>query len=107
MKDEEKREKLVHFLDEKAFDPILRKSEEEFSGEQRDKFRDVKRSTENEKHRFHEEYHSAGEVKENYLSDLSSSTARKKNEELEDLGLPRLPEFKDEFMRLCDELDVR
>ncbi len=104
--DKEKKEKLVRFLDEKAFDPILRKSGDDFSGEEKKKFEDVKKSTESEKRRFHEEYKSAREVKDNYLSDLSSKTAKKKNAELEELGLPRLPEFKEEFLNLCNELGV-
>jgi len=45
-------------------------------------------------------------VKNNYLSDLNSSTAKKKNAELEELGLPTLPQLKDEFTQLCDELDI-
>ncbi len=107
MNDKDKKERLVHFLDEKAFDPILHKSADEFSGKEKEKFQDVKKSTESEKERFHNDYRTAKDVKENYLSDLHSSTAKKKNDELEDLGLPRLPQFRDEFMRLCDDLDVR
>ncbi len=106
MNDKDKREQLVRFLDEKAFDPILRKSEDEFSGEKKEKFQDVKKSTESEKQRFHNDYRTAKDVKDNYLSDLHSSTAKKKNNELEDLGLPRLPEFREEFMRMCDDLEV-
>ena len=106
MKDEEKRRKLVEFLDQKAFDPVLRRSADSFSGSQREKFEDVLESTENEKKRFHKKYRTAEEVKQNYLSDLSSQTAKKKNAELEDLSLPRLPQFKDEFLQLCEKLEV-
>jgi hypothetical protein len=102
------RDELVQFLDEKVFDPILDKSEADFSSEdQKEKFRDVRRSTESEKHRFHDEYTSAQDVKDNYLSDLSSNTGKKKDEELEDLGLPKLPDVRDEFMELCDKLGVK
>jgi hypothetical protein len=104
--DQSKRERLVRFLDEKAFDPILRKSADEFKGEMRKKFEDVKKSTENEKNRFHNDYKTAKDVKDNYLSDLQSKTAEKKTAELEDLGLPRLPQFKDEFLSLCSEIGV-
>lgn len=105
MKEADKKEKLVALLDQAAFDPILKKSPEEFTGEKRKMYEDVRRSTENEKKRFHG-YASAEEVKRNYLSDLSSHTAKKKNEELEKLGLPRLPDLKDRFLRMCDELQV-
>jgi hypothetical protein len=106
MNDKEKKERLVRFLDSHAFDPILKMSAERFTGEQRSKFEDVRRSTEAEKKRFHERYRSAGEVKQNYLSDLTSHTAKKKNEELEELGLPRLPQFKEQFLKLCEELQL-
>lgn len=104
--EENKREKLVSFLDQKAFDPILRRSEGEFADRYRHKFRDVYRSTENEKKRFHERYTTATEVKQNYLSDLNSRTAQKKNAELRELGLPQLPQFHDEFLELCKKLGI-
>ncbi len=104
---DDKKEKLVSFLDQKAFDPILNTSEDKYSSDSdKTKFRDVKRSTESEKRRFHDHYQSAQEVKNNYLSDLNSETAKKKNAELRDLGLPRLPQFRDDFLDLCDRLGV-
>ena len=105
MKESDKKEKLVHLLDKGAFDPILKESPEQFTGEKRAMFEDVRRSTESEKNRFHH-YGSAEEVKKNYLSDLSSRTGKKKNEELEELGLPKLPDLKEKFLKLCDELEV-
>lgn len=106
MKDAEKRERLIKFIDANAFDPILKRTPEDFTGDRRAKFEDVRRSTEAEKRRFHEGYRTAKEVKDNYLSDLTSHTAKKKNEELEALGLPRLPQFKEKFLKLCEELEV-
>jgi hypothetical protein len=106
MQDTEKRRKLVEFLDRKAFDPVLSTSVDKYSGRQREKFEDVRHSTESEKQRFHDDYRTAVDVKQNYLSDLNSQTARKKNAELKELGLPRLPELKDEFLHLCEELEV-
>lgn len=103
---DKKRDQLISFLDKHAFDPILDKNEGEFADRYRPLFRDVKRSTENEKKRFHEDYITAQDVKQNYLSDLNSTTARKKNKELEELGLPQLPRFKDEFLQLCKKLGV-
>lgn len=106
MSDDEKRRKLVEFLDRHAFDPILSKSPDDFPDDKKKKFQDLKRSTESEKNRFHNNYRSATDVKNNYLSDLNSKTAKKKNSELEELGLPQLPEFRDQFMHLCEELHV-
>jgi hypothetical protein len=106
MTDKEKRQKLVRFLDEKAFDPVVHKSANDYSGKKRQKFEDVKRSTASEKKRFHDRYGTAEEVKKNYLSDLSSRTAKRKQRELDELGLPTLPEFRKEFMELCQKLGV-
>jgi hypothetical protein len=108
MAQEDAKEKLVEFLDEKVFDPVLQASEGDFpSSTEKEKLRDVQQSTESGKHRFHEEYRSAEDVKDNYLSDLSSDTGERVSREAQDLGLPTLPEFRDEFMKLCDKLDVK
>lgn len=102
-----KREQLLDFLDRKAFDPIINISEDKFHSQaERSKFRDVKRSTQSEKSRFHDNYKTAQQVKENYLSDLNSRTAGKKNAELKELGLPRLPELREQFLDLCSKLGV-
>jgi hypothetical protein len=105
-KHDAKWKQLVFFLDKKAFDPILNLNEGEFSDRYRHKFRDVQKSTENEKRRFHQEYDTAEDVKKNYLIDLNSKTAQKKNAELHELGLPQLPQFRDEFLELCKKLGV-
>lgn len=106
MNEEKKRKNLIAFLDRNAFDPILSQSADRFSGHDREMFEDVRRSTESEKRRFHDNYLTAKDVRDNYLSDLNSRAAQKKNHELEELGLPRLPQFRDEFMDLCDKLGL-
>ena len=107
MNAEEKRKKLIRFLDRKAFDPILRKSEYDFQNDhERQKFRRIRESTEREKQRFHNEYNTPVEVKQNYLSDLNSQAAKRVNRKLDDLQLPQLPEFKNEFLELCEKLKV-
>ncbi|ELR70656.1 hypothetical protein C900_03637 [Fulvivirga imtechensis AK7] len=107
MNAEEKRKKLIRFLDRKAFDPVLRKSENDFLNvHEREKFRRIKECTEREKQRFHNEFHTPVEVKQNYLSDLNSQAAKRVNRKLGDLNLPQLPEFKNEFLELCNKLRV-
>lgn len=102
------REQLVDFLDKRVFDPILDTSDDEFSSDkQKETFRHVRRSTESEKHRFHEEYTNAEDVKNNYLSDLSSDTGERITRESHELGLPTLPDVHDEFVQLCDKLNVK
>jgi hypothetical protein len=103
----EKKRQLIAFLDEKAFDPVLNTLPKKFSSDDlRRKFHDVRKSTLSEKKRFHERYNSAKDIKESYLADLDSRTARRKYDELEELGLPSLPRFRDEFLQLCDTLGV-
>ncbi len=106
MEQDDKREKLLEFLNKKAFDPILEKSKDDYDSEDKKrKLEDVQQSTKNEKERF-QQYDTPEEVRENYLSDLSSDAAEEINEELKDLDLPRLAQFKKEFLDLCKELDV-
>jgi len=107
MAKDDKREELLNFLDNKVFDPILGTSPDIYGSDKlKRELEDVKQSTDSEKRRFHENYNSAREVRDNYLSDLSSSTAKRINEELDDLKLPSLPKVKDDFLRLCDRLNV-
>lgn len=69
---EQKREELLNFLDKKGFDPILKASPGDCKDEHRKEILvDVQKKTESEKHRFHENYRTAKEVKENFKSDLS------------------------------------
>ena len=103
----ENKKRLLDFLDQKVFDPILSKSEDEFDTEgKRKKFEDVKKSTEEEKQRFHN-YETAEDIKENFQRDLNSEPAKKVQSKLRSLDLPHLPEFKEEFFRLCEQLGVK
>lgn len=70
MKKEEKKRKLLDFLNKKAFDPIINKSKDDYDSEtKKKKLEDVKRSTKSEKERF-QNYEDAEEVRDNYLADL-------------------------------------
>ncbi|HEX2394835.1 MAG TPA: hypothetical protein VHI78_05775 [Bacteroidales bacterium] len=101
-----KKRELIEFLNKKAFVPILETPEEKYKTEsKKEKLREVQKSTEREKSRF-ENYPSAQEVKNNYLSDLNSDSANRINKELSRLHLPTLPELKEEFLGLCRILDV-
>jgi hypothetical protein len=85
---------------------VLKASEAKYDEAKRRKLADVKRSTESEKKRFHDDYRTATAVKQNYLSDLSSEAAKKKNGELEELELPRMYQVRDEFLKICDRFHV-
>ena len=93
---------LLSFLDKRVFHPILNAKEDRLSTRQREDLQDLKRRTEEEKARFHG-YDSAERVVATYKSDLTSEAARPVNARLQDLGLPRLVDVKDEFLKLAGE----
>jgi hypothetical protein len=99
--DQNAREKLVQFLDQKAFDPILRASPDRYSANDKDRLEHVKEATERTKQRYHHDYTSAAEVCARFRGDLSSSSAQRVQRELEQLGLPTLHDIADEFKALC------
>lgn len=98
------KKELLNFMNKKAFDPILKAKPAKYKEEERGALEDIQRKTENEKKQFAEEYSSVEEVKKNYLSNVRSKAAAKVNDELEKLGLPTLPQHKDEFMNMCEKL---
>jgi hypothetical protein len=104
--DRNAREKLVRFLDQKAFDPILRASPDRFSESDRDKLEHVKGATERTKQRYHDDYTNAEEVRDRFRDDLSSSAAQQVQRELEQLGLPTLHDVEGEFEDLCQHVGV-
>lgn len=97
------KEKLVDFLEEKAFRPILNADPEDFPESKRDKLKDVQRATESERDRFRG-YDSAEEVYEMFRDDLTSDEADEVNRELRDLGLLTLHDVRGDFERLADEV---
>ena len=106
MKAEEQRKKLLDFIDKKAFDVILTTSPDKFKDKDRETFEGILKKTENEKQKFHGKYKTAEEVKKNFLQNVRSKPAQKLDKDLEHLGLPTLPQLKDEFMDLCKKLEV-
>lgn len=101
------RERLVDFLDRKAFQPVLHASPEEYRSEaDKTKLREVQEKTHTERQRYRERYTTAEEVRDNFRADLTSEHAKKVHRQLRELNLPTLPDIKDEFERLCQELGV-
>lgn len=102
---ESAKDKLIRFLEQRAFDPVLKARPDRYSENERRKLDDVQRRTETEKDRF-EHYGSARDVVVNFKRDLDSEPARKVHRELKDLGLPTIVDIEDEFLKLADELHV-
>jgi hypothetical protein len=103
---DEKKKKLLDFIDKKAFDVVINADAKKYSKEDQKKLEDIQRKTKNEKDQFHNDYKNAREVKEGFLSDVRSDAAKKVDKELGHLNLPTLPELKDDFLKLCDQLGV-
>lgn len=104
--DQNAREKLIEFRDEKAFDPILRTSPDRYTGNAREKLEHVKGATERTKQRYHDDYTSAEEIRDRFRDDLNSAAAQRVQRELAQLGLPTLHHLEDEFEGLCRDLGI-
>ncbi len=103
MAQQDAKQRLVHFLEEKAFRPVLRADPHKYPESRRDLLKDVQRRTETELERFHS-YNSVDEVITNFRRDLNSSAAKKVHHELEQLGLPTLHDVRDDFEKLAQQL---
>jgi hypothetical protein len=100
------KQKLVAFLDRRAFRPVLRAKEGDYSGKDRDKLADVQRRTKTEIERF-KHYGSAQEVVTNFKRDLRSKPAQRVHRDLHQLGLPTPKDVKAEFEKLAKDLGVK
>ncbi|HYZ22317.1 MAG TPA: hypothetical protein VE690_09185 [Rhodopila sp.] len=97
------KQKLLAFLEEKAFQPVMRADPARYPENKRDMLKDVQRRTETEIKRFHG-YRSADDVVTNFRRDLDSAPAKKVHRELKDLGLPTINDIREEFEKLAQEL---
>ena len=100
------KERLVDFLEKKAFAPVLQADPDSYPEDKRDTLKDVQEATRSESERFHS-YDSAEKIYEMYKDDLSSEPAQKIDRELRDLDLPRLKDFENEFERLAEDVGAR
>lgn len=102
----EAKERLVGFLEEKAFKPVLNADPGSYPEDKRNKLKDVQEATRAERERFHD-YDSAQEVYQMFKDDLSSEPAQEIHRKLRDLDLPTLNDCESEFEKLADEVGVR
>jgi hypothetical protein len=99
------KEKLVHFLDQNAFEPVLKARPERFSDTQKRMLDDVQKRTRTEMERFHR-YGSARDGVVNFKRDLDSEPAKKVHRELKRLGLPTVNDVERDFLKLAGELHI-
>lgn len=100
------RDRLIDFLDERAFDPVLEARPSGLDEPERRMLDDVKSRVRGEKARYHDLFGTASEVRTHFLRDAREQSEGVVGRELSRLRLPRLAELKDEFLRLCDDLGV-
>jgi hypothetical protein len=105
MADANAKRKLVEFLDEKAFQPVLDVDPDDYPADKQSELKDVQRATKSERERF-QGYDSAKEVVEMYQDDLDSDEAKEVHRQLQDLGLPTIVDIRDEFEHLAHDLGV-
>jgi hypothetical protein len=91
---------LLALLDKHVFHPTLNADEKRYDEKQRKELRELQRRTEEEKARFHG-YDSAQRIVAAYQEEISSEIARPMNARLTDLGLPTLPDVREQFRRLA------
>jgi hypothetical protein len=105
MADNRAKKELLKLLDEKAFDPVLKASPDDYQKEEdKQKLKELQEKTSSTKRRYHEEYNSVDAIRSNFSSDLSSDSAEKVQKQIADLGLPTLSDIKDEFHQKVKEL---
>lgn len=91
---------LLAVLDKHVFHPTLNAREDRYDEKQRQELRELQRRTEEEKARFHG-YDSAERIVAVYREEINSELARPMNSRLKDLGLPTLPDVREQFLRLA------
>jgi hypothetical protein len=97
------RDRLLRFLDEHAFDPVLRCSLAH--ADRREALEDAQACVERLKRQYHARW-SAEAIRAQFLHDVHDDVVEKANRELERLGLPTLPRLTRDFLRLSDDLGV-
>lgn len=97
---------LFELLDQGAFQPVLKASEDDVPEEQRDQLLHVKLATAIERERF-ETYESVEELYQMYRDDLSSGALQTVNKDLRDLDLPILADLQQQVEKTVQELGLR
>ncbi|MDG5814631.1 hypothetical protein QA601_06060 [Chitinispirillales bacterium ANBcel5] len=107
LQEKEKRQQLLNFLDNRAFDPILEAIPEHYSSDKdRKMLEDVQEITRYEKDMFHFQLTTAQQIKDQFIREMTRDNSGRISRELEDLELPRFQEIKSQFLNLCNELKI-
>ncbi|HLX93651.1 MAG TPA: hypothetical protein VKR32_18335 [Puia sp.] len=103
-----KRQLLLEFIDRRVFSPLLRLTEHTFIGRHRKIFREAKKKAVHQREDLHS-YNSPLEVKEAFLKKVLYGNTRRLIVDGEEFELRMVEEpmkLRDEFIELCQTLDV-
>jgi hypothetical protein len=106
MPNNDPKQKLIGFLDRRAWRPILKASSKKYEGADAKRLDRVQKKTESQRERY-QSYASAGEVLKRFRGDLSSQAAKKVDADLQALHLPTQADVADEFFQLAERLKVK
>jgi len=98
------KDKLLGFLDENIFNPILEASEEDYSEDEKGDLIEMKESSAKEKEKYHG-LKTAEEIKNQFQSDIETED-QMMDDRLDKLNLPKLSDVEDEFSNLCEEMNI-
>jgi len=103
MSQDAERQRLLQFLDEHVFDPVLRTSPDRV--DRREAFEDAQARTERIKARCHA-CPSADELRRLCVELTASADGSRAERELDRLGLPTFSRLAKPFFTLCEQLGV-
>ncbi len=95
------RKRLLDYLDEKGFLPILK-----YSGIPKDQetFNQVYQSVKNTRVRYYTNYPSPEAIRSNFISDLHSKPGKELAHKLKWLGFQTFEDIKDDFLKFYETL---
>lgn len=97
--------RLIDFLDEHAFGPVLAASPMRFPEEKRTELRAVQEQTRRERERFGDGA-SPEEIYRTYHAELEAPEARELHRRLRELDLPTLDDIRVDFEQMAGDLGV-
>lgn len=104
---QDKRARLLEFIDQKALDPVLEALPEQYSSERdRRLLLMVQKRAAKEKEEFHDQMLTASQIVEKYFRRIYWETHLRFGKQLEDLELPRFLQLREQFLQLCADLQV-
>lgn len=103
MSQDAERQRLLQFLDEHVFDPVLRMSPDRV--DRREAFEDAQARTERIRRRC-QACRSAEELRRLCVELAASPDASRPDRELDRLGLPTLSRLAKHFVAMCEQLGV-